>query len=188
MTFFKKFFYFIFIVIFTITLFLTLFELLLHIFHKPITFPIEDRITHSETWAYLLKQQYISFIDLDIYNISEKRHLLDVKRVLESTYNVWLILLGISFIGLTIFRKTYKVFIQQTAILGLIVSALLIVSSINFISVFEFMHSLFFNAKTWIFPKESMLIELFPLVYFQQFFFLFLIGSIILFTTLSRNK
>ena len=184
MYFLKKVFYFIFIAIFSITLFLTVFELVLYNFQEPIASPIRDLTTHTATWMYLIKQQYTAFIDLDIYNIYEKRHLLDVKRVLDSTYKLWLVLLSLSIISLVLFRKKYKIFLKQVAIFGLALSILLIVSSINFMSSFQFFHGLFFNAKTWIFPSNSTLIELFPLIYFQQFFFIVLVGSMVLFISL----
>jgi hypothetical protein len=146
--------------------------------------PVEDVVTHTITWTYLLKQQYLNFIDLDIYNIHEKRHLLDVKRVLETLYHLWLLLLITTTIGMIIFRNDYKKITKQVANLGLFLILFLVFMSIDFINNFDFLHSLLFNAKTWVFSNDSILIELFPLIYFQQFFFFLLTGSLILFTLL----
>ena len=126
----------------------------------------------------------MSLIDLDIYSIHEKRHLLDVKRVLKVTYQLWMILLVLSSIISIFFRNSYRIFFRRVSILGLSICFILLVSSISFIDSFNFLHTLLFNNQTWIFPNNSMLIELFPLVYFQQFFFFFLIGNIILFISL----
>jgi len=175
----KKLFYFLLAITFLIALYLTIFELLLHSFHAPFNGTIKDPIVHDTTWSYLIEQEYITFIELDLFNIYEKRHLLDVKKVLENSYSLWLYFSSLSLLILTIViitsKNTLKIVSQYMVNLGIISLLILLGSSFNFLNTFNLFHSFFFTQNSWMFPKESLLIETFPLRYFQEFFLLFLV-------------
>jgi len=155
---------------------LTIFELLLYNFHSPFNQDIPNPKAHTLTWIYLLKQKYITFIDLDIFSIHEKRHLLDVKRLFEKIYTIWLIF-TISSVFITIFiyfkgwiGEVFKYFFY----IGVIINSIFIIFSLFFIDSFNFLHKIFFPKNSWIFPPDSILIEWFPISYFVEFFILFI--------------
>jgi hypothetical protein len=175
----KKFFYFSLAIIIVISIYLSLFEVLLYYFHSPLTHSIEDPLKQQATWTYLLHQKYLSFIEIDAYTIHEKRHLLDVKRFFEKVHIVWITFTFFSLIILPIF---FKHLIKIIIYLGITINTLFILFSLNFINSFDFLHTLLFTKNSWVFNKESKLIEYFPLIYFQEFFILFLGLSSLFFT------
>ena len=174
----KKTFYIFLSLIVLTGIYLTVFELLLYNFHSPIDGKIINSSAHYTTWTYLLHQKYITLIELDLLNIHEKRHLLDVKRVFKATHILWMISSSLAFLILTLF---FRRVIKYIALFGLSLNTLFILLSFNFLNCFELFHVLFFKQDSWIFLKDSLLIEWFPLVYFQEFFSLFLVLSFSLF-------
>jgi len=173
----KKLLYLLLTMVILTTIYITTFELILYSFHAPFFSTIKEPTIHNATWTYLLKQQYISFIELDAFNIHEKRHLLDVKRVFEQTYTLWLALSSISLFIIFIVKVKYqfKTLLTYLSRIGLFINILFTIISLNFLNRFIYFHTLFFPQGTWSFPKESLLIKWFPLLYFQEFFILFLI-------------
>jgi len=87
---------FIFPLLIFLTISLSSFELILNLFHSPFGQEVVNPQAHNLTWLYLLKQKYITLIELDIFTIHEKRHLLDVKRLFEQIYSLWYISIPIS--------------------------------------------------------------------------------------------
>jgi len=174
----KKIFYIFLSIIILIGIYLTIFELILYNFHSPINSKIIEPTEHYNTWIYLLHQKYMGFIESDLLNIKEKRHLLDVKRVFKATHILWIISSSLGFLLFIIFfKKTLKYII----IFGLTLNSLSLLLSFNFLNSFNFFHSLFFKQNSWIFLKNSLLIKWFPLIYFQEFFAIFLLLSFSLF-------
>ena len=174
----KKIFYIFLSFIVLIAVYLTVFEVLLYTFHSPFNREIVNQSAHDTTWRYLIYQKYITFIDLDLFSIYEKRHLLDVKRVFQTTYTIWIVFSSLAFLILVIFFKKIANYI---ATLGFSLNILLLLISFNFLDSFKLFHSLFFKSNSWIFMKDSPLIEWFPLIYFQEFFFLFIVLSFFIF-------
>lgn len=156
-----------------LSLLLTIFESTLFFFHSPFGLEIIYPKAHSATWIYLLKQKYISFIELDIFNIYEKRHLLDVKRVFERLHTLWMVILTISLFSLLFLylkdKKGFFLVLKQSFYLNYLFIIISIVLASNFLNIFELLHQLLFLHQSWIFPPNSILIKWFPLVYFQQF-------------------
>jgi len=159
----------------------TVFELLLHTFHSSFNQDIPNPKAHTLIWIYLLKQKYITFIDLDIFSIHEKRHLLDVKRLFEKIYTIWLIF-TISSVVITIFiyfkgwiGEVFRYFLY----IGVAINSIFIISSIFFLDSFKFLHKILFPYNSWIFPPDSILIEWFPISYFMEFFILFIVLNIL---------
>jgi uncharacterized membrane protein len=159
--------------LFSLMLLLSSFELTLFFFHSPFGSTIIEPQAHSITWIYLLKQKYISFIDLDIFNIYEKRHLLDVKRLFEKIYSLWIIISAISLSLLLFFylrsREKFFLILRYSSIVGSITTLIYLLILFNFLENFTYLHQLIFPHYSWIFPPNSILIEWFPLSYFQEF-------------------
>jgi len=183
----KKLFYFLLAITLLIAIYLTIFEFLLSNFHSPFNSEIKEPTAHNATWIYLLKQHYITFIEIDLFNIHEKRHLLDVKRVLDRTYSIWITLLSLTLLILIIsFIKNWiKKLLQYVVVIGTTINIFLTLLSLNFLNSFNLFHSLFFAQNSWSFPNNSILIECFPLLYFQEFFLFFLILSFLIFILLN---
>ena len=186
----KKLLYPLYLIIVLMSIYLTVFELILHTFHAPFNTTIKEPITQNLTWIYLLKQHYVTFIDSDLFNIHEKRHLLDVKKVFESTYRLWILSLILSFlvfIPLIIHNKLkiFSIYLYRT---GLTLNILFLILSLKFLNIFTYFHTLLFSKNTWSFPKDSLLIEWFPLCYFQEFFVLFLVLSFLGFLYMKYRK
>jgi uncharacterized membrane protein len=170
-------------ILFLITIYLTVFTFLLHTFQSPLDSNIKESTAHTATWIYLLQQHYIAFIEDDIFNIYEKRHLLDVKKIFKTIESIWLFSLLLSTI-MTMALMTLqqlKIVLYYFYKIGLITHLLLISLSLNFLNSFSYLHSFLFPKNSWTFPKDSILIEWFPLHYFQEFFILFLILTLLLF-------
>jgi uncharacterized membrane protein len=170
----KKIFYIFLSLIVLIGIYLNIFEFLLYNFHSPTNGKIIHPLAYNSVWTYLLHQKYITLIELDILNIHEKRHLLDVKRVFNTTYILWFFSASLSFLILTVF---FKKVIKYVGILGLSLNIFTLILSFNFLNSFELFHTLFFKENSWIFMQNSLLIRWFPLIYFQEFFALFLLLS-----------
>jgi integral membrane protein (TIGR01906 family) len=125
------------------------------------------------TWIYLLEQRYITLIDLDIFTIHEKRHLLDVKRLFEKIYSVWVAIstLAISSMILLYIRgkKSLGLVFRYNFLIGLMILLFSIFIATDFLDAFEMLHQLLFPQQSWILPNDSLLIAWFPLDYFREF-------------------
>ena len=166
-------------IIILLTLLLSSFELTLFIFHSPFGNDIINPKAHSLTWIYLLKQHYISLIDLDIFDINEKRHLLDVKRLFEQIYFIWKVMLIVSLFTLILFYRKLSIVIKYSIIIGIVINILLIIISFDFLDSFSFLHQMIFPYNSWIFKPNSILIIWFPLSYFIEFFLIFILFNLI---------
>ena len=172
-------------ILLSFTLLLSSFEITLFLFHSPINSEIIEPKAHSMTWIYLLKQKYMAFIDLDIFTLYEKRHLLDVKRLFDKIYYIWVIvsILTISFILFIYFidKKRFFLILRYNLFIVFLTILLSILILINFLDSFSFLHQLIFLGHSWVFPDNSILIEWFPLSYFQEFMviiiFIYIISS-----------
>jgi uncharacterized membrane protein len=173
----KKVFYFILAIIVLMAIYLSIFEILLHIFQSPFGDDVSQNENHNAIWVYLLQQQYESFIDLDQLNIHEKRHLLDVKRILEKVYTIWTILMPIgTLLFIMFFKKLISSIFISTLVINLLIFSLF---SYNFLVSFDLFHAMLFTGNSWKFPDDSLLIQIFPLNYFQEFLILFLLISFV---------
>ncbi len=170
-------------ILISLTVIFSSFELTLFYFHSPIQSYIIEPKMHSLTWIYLLKQKYITLIDLDILNINEKRHLLDVKRLFETIYSIWITLLifTLSIIIFFYFKSKEKlsIVINYTIILGVNTNILFMIISFNFLDSFTLLHQIFFPNNSWIFQPNSILIKWFPILYFIEFFTIFIVSNFI---------
>lgn len=105
-----------------------------------------------------------------LYNQRELEHMLDVKIVLKSVLNIWIVsLLLLLFIGVwAIYRKgvwgnLYLVSVVRGGWLtGIIIGVILIFVLVGFGIAFVAFHEIFFDPGTWKFLYSDTLIRLFP--------------------------
>lgn len=182
----KKVFYFALAMMVLLTIYLSIFETLLHTFQSSFGNDMSQNENHNAIWVYLLQQQYESFIELEQLSIHEKRHLLDVKRILEDVYTVWTVLVPLGTVLLVLFFNKIVAYVFYVG-LALNLSVILLFGY-NFISSFDRFHAFFFVTNSWRFPQDSILIEVFPLNYFQEFLILFIVMSTMVFALLYFLK
>jgi len=173
-----------------VTLLLSAFELVLALFHAPLMETISDPILHAQTWQYLLKQHYVTFIESDLFSLHEKRHLLDVKRLFDSLYRYWLMAMGVTLLGFILlgrrWREKKKILCQVLVRMGWGIHFLFMVILIFFPQSFGLLHQLLFPTASWFFPPDSLLIRWFPLHYFMEFFGMVLVVYFGLFLGVRR--
>lgn len=124
----------------------------------------------------------------EVFNEKETEHLIDVKNLINTVllfyYSVALIsiMLLLSLFLLNkkqFFNKLISIFIYSSLLI-LIVSVVLFVFSLKFDFLFTAFHSMFFQEGTWLFPADSVLIQIFPDKFFYDFFY-----KIILYSTIE---
>lgn len=76
-------------------------------------------------------------------------------------------------------KNILKKILLYSGILTIFIILLFFLLSLNFDFLFDNFHKLFF-AGNWMFPEESLLIQLFPFNFFKFFFFKILIDSFII--------
>lgn len=118
------------------------------------------------------------------FGYDESSHLEDVKSLLTSVkhlYHAAIVLLAAAVIYLFRTRKFLKLMPKIFVISGAVSLLLLLVLfllSLNFSTLFGILHKPFFASGTWLFPADSLLIQLFPEQFFSDFartFFLLLL-------------
>ncbi len=126
---------------------------------------------HTDIWHYLLVDNGQLLINHAQLNMAAERHMLDVKRILQRLFTAtpWITLaFGISLYGC---QKQWRRALRGVAHSGgvvLVLQVLLVVLA-GFRNVFIHFHALLFLVDTWWFEPDSVLIQAFPKIYFQQF-------------------
>ncbi len=154
-------------------------------------FPEDDygfRFEERLYWArisidYLLNSENISFLadqrladGQPLYNGRELSHMLDVKKVVQTT--LWSgYLIACALVGLWVVARRQKApadFWQAVARGGLItillVVLVLIGVAISFNQLFTTFHDIFFASGSWVFEYSDTLIRLFPIRFWQDAF------------------
>jgi integral membrane protein (TIGR01906 family) len=126
----------------------------------------------------------------------EKEHLNDIRLLINKTNNIYkfinyFVLILLSFLLLYIFKtknqknKLFYLYKSNLIIIGgsiiltiLFVSIISVFGLLSFHSSFSFFHKIFFENNSWIFPKDSLLITLYPLNFFKNFFWNIIINII----------
>lgn len=107
----------------------------------------------------------------------ELTHMADVKKVIKNMNSFLLINIILSTLLLLHtstklnnkeFKKFLSKYLKTGGIITLIIISTLFILTLNFDFTFNLFHSLLFQPGTWIFPENSILIQLFPLTFFQQ--------------------
>lgn len=136
-------------------------------------------------WQYLLDDNNFTLVNMEGLSVAERRHLLDVKRILQAIEQlcyIGIIVTGCSVaIGWFVLKKSFCGLFQQIAIsLFSLIVFLGILAIVNFFDYFLLLHEILFEKDTWFFSGDSLLIRLFPFQYFQQFLFFLLLFSLLL--------
>lgn len=126
----------------------------------------------QEVVDYLLRNGGGGLPDFDFLNLAEKRHLLDVWRLFASLEQLFYWVLFSSAVLLVLQQRFAKGgVVLRTGYLGsvsVLVSGLLMLL-VGFVPLFILVHTFLFPVGTWVFPDDSILIQLFPLDYFFRF-------------------
>jgi len=125
---------------------------------------------------------------LNYFPENERSHLKDVQNLLKGFFNIlnWSIILFItSLIALFFINKKdfidTKIRILFFGGLGTFaLLALLFLAALNFNSTFMIFHKLFFPQGNYLFAWDSLIISLFPEVFFQDFFLRLILSSLVL--------
>ena len=154
-------------------------------------FTQQDRLR----WApfalkYLVNNSDISYLGdlkfddgVPLYNERELSHMADVKNVVRSALNAWMVSLAI-LIVLAIFayrgkwmpdyinglRRGGIWMIGLAVVLGLIVGVGIVADPNVFEQFFIFFHSIFFKGDSWLFEFSDTLIRLFPIRFWEDAF------------------
>lgn len=135
-----------------------------------------DSIKHQEVLSYLLLTDNSGFIKIESFTLFEKRHLLDVKKLLNNLQQVFMLGATSSLAILIFFHARLKsLFYRMSFIFVIFGSILFLFIVIDFFYFFEAFHPYLFTEGSWLFKKESQIIILFPIIYFQQFSFIYII-------------
>jgi len=171
----------------------------------PYGFTLEDRLK----WApiavdYLLNDAGIDFLGnltfpdgIPLYNQRELSHMVDVKNLVQFSFRVWEISLGLLVgLGLAAWGARWSIDYRRGLgrggwlTVGLLV-AILIGVFLNFDALFTGFHRLFFTGDSWLFYFSDTLIRLFPMRFWQDAFILFgvisLVGGILLGIFMGRS-
>jgi len=147
--------------------------------------PDADNIS-KELFDYLKSGKGI--INSDVYSEKEKRHLVDVRILIQRFISIFEILIYLFLISLLILflldRKQFLLQIERILIFGPTISLFLLIFFIlsikNFESSFIKFHLLFFENMDWILSPDSILIKMFPQQFFYDFSVRFFLQSLIL--------
>ena len=105
------------------------------------------------------------------YNQEEASHLEDVKVLLQSLFIIMIIS------AVFVFSSSITSFVTRKAGIRLmIISGAFVIALIFFNSSFTMFHKIFFNGDTWLFPRGSLILKMFPLIYFKKALGLIVIG------------
>ena len=151
---------------------LTWFHALLYGFHPAL--PDELQPLSRWLWDYLLYNPYFDLPNTDLLTLRERRHMLDVKYALHDIRQTWWFSIGV-WLGLLVAQyrpiAQRRLALRMSLYVGMsIIGIAAIMAVIDFHASFNLLHHLFFTDHSWVFPAGSLLIQLFPLHYFQQFF------------------
>ncbi len=117
------------------------------------------------------------FLSPQEFNQREITHMADVKKVIQNMNSFLLFYTSLSIILLLytstkLSNKNFKKFLSDYLRIGSIITLITITTlsflALNFDFAFNLFHSLLFQQGTWLFPKSSVLIQLFPIAFFQQ--------------------
>ncbi|WP_287604706.1 DUF1461 domain-containing protein [Thiothrix sp.] len=179
MTAFSKYYLFFVSIAIAATLMLIVFHGLLY-WYQPVP-KSELAVLHDWVWHYFLVEPMPVLPNTDLLDMRSRRHLLDVKIILNNLWGTLLISILVSLFLLVRFRHELKKLTKHVFYVNILIfSGFVILVFLDFRSAFVEVHYLLFPVNSWFFAQDSLLIQLFPLGYFQQFFYLWFAGCITL--------
>tara|TARA_Y100000310_G_scaffold139226_1_gene138499 strand:- start:244 stop:894 length:651 start_codon:yes stop_codon:yes gene_type:complete len=141
-----------------------------------------------------LHQAFIDYISSDSesrptiegYTDRELDHLYDVKRVIKGFYVAWwvaLVVLIASFLFLMITAPSLLKMVRRLFLFGgmgiLGMGLVFILGALLFVPLFYVFHTLFFASGTWVFSSQDLLIRMYPLNFFRDYFIRIIIDSVL---------
>jgi uncharacterized membrane protein len=133
-----------------------------------------DSIARQDVLYYVAISSESGFIQMDRFTLPEKRHLLDVKRLIDSLQQILIISTLLSAILFTFLHHQFISVLRSALFLLLIFSVVLLVIVISYFPyLFKSLHPYFFIGDSWLFNKNSQILQLFPIGYFQSFAILY---------------
>ncbi len=157
-------------------------------------FTAKDRMTYSRiSLEYMVNDAGISFLanqklpdGSPLFNERELSHMADVKRLAQSSFITWgilIVLLAASAV-LAHRQKWMAVWGQSVSMGGWITIGLIIAIFVfiltSFNTLFTDFHHLFFSGNSWLFLYSNSLIRLFPIAFWQDAFIIIGIVAAIL--------
>jgi integral membrane protein (TIGR01906 family) len=147
-------------------------------------FTLQDRLQWSKvSLDFLLNNADLSYFNTikfadgtPIYTDRELSHMIDVKRLLKTLLNLWLVaLLVMIILGLWSWRADWWLrFRRSISIGGWVTTGLIVVIVIfmatSFMTFFTDFHELFFTGNSWIFLYSDTFIRLFPIRFWEDAF------------------
>lgn len=134
--------------------------------------------------AYLLGAGGDGLPDIGFLNFAEARHLLDVRRLFAGVEHLFYWILPCSVLLLVLQQRFAKggvlLRIGYLGLASILLPGLLMLLG-GFVPLFILLHTLLFPAGTWVFPDDSILIQLFPLDYFFHFGLVYAGGLVLIF-------
>ncbi|MEB4590218.1 DUF1461 domain-containing protein [Candidatus Thiothrix sp. Deng01] len=122
--------------------------------------------------AYLLRGMGNDLPDLPFLNPGEAFHLLDVRQLFARLDQLSAVVL-LSCLSLLYAQKRFaggRVMLRAGYLgLAFILLPLALMLAGGFVPLFIVLHTLLFPPNTWVFPDDSILVQLFPLDYFFRF-------------------
>jgi cation transport ATPase len=170
-----------------LVLFCILFPLLLLLlsYHANVML-LNFNVSQQETYDYVAKNGQLSLN----YTSQEISHLDDVKEVMfyEKIF-FWIILMGI-IILLKLNPAENKVMLNYACVTGL--TAIIVLLLLNFNFIFELFHQILFPQGNYSFPISSLLIQTFPLKFWESIskniFITFLTTNLLILIVLNYSK
>ena len=131
---------------------------------------------------YLMDPDEERLIGLESFSEEEQQHLLDVKKVFHRAFDLLFLIVGMV-LALAYFNNAAGKGESWRKILlysGIITAAIpIILYLIPFGLLFSTVHSVFFAPGTWVFPKDAVLLQVYPIGFWKSAAFsLFLRGFV----------
>jgi len=146
---------------------------------------VDDAVEITASTLYFLKEKDAGVEYISEYNHEEQEHLVEVKKLIHDAMIIFYFAFGVLIIAgvlLYIMDKNNFLINKGTALFygggfsTIIISVFLLLISCCFDSVFVFFHQLFFKT-TWRFSSSSLLIRLFPKIFFVDIIVKIVIGA-----------
>ena len=123
-----------------------------------------------------LSQRVIDYFQggaqLEEFNEREQSHMKDVKDIIDSFIGFFYVSLALLFGSLfLISRKDIKKLLLISGTAGILGFFVILLMSLNFGIFFDLFHKLLFEAGTWYFYNDDLIINLFPPEFFFDIFF-----------------
>ncbi len=141
------------------------------------------KTVNSVVLYYLMFPDEEKPLNLSVFTGEEKQHLLDVKVLMHRIFDFLFVMLVLFFCLLALnskFSKNGKRYSKILLYSGIITAAIpIVLYLIPFDALFASFHGIFFAPGTWVFPKDAVLLQIYPYEFWKSAAFsLFLRGFV----------